>query len=1029
MRAVSAALRAAIDAGERIIDSTFTVDWDNDGDAQDIDNLSRKASSVALNQSLESSLPPQVQLVPGVAVAELTAELARGNTNRYTVPATYRSLTTSGVGGGSTPTWVIARPTTTKEGDIVLVTIFATIQGFGSVLSGWQPLIKSNVTWLPMAVRGDGGSGGTRLEGLLLYRRASANEPANYTITLPIGSTVVYASAAVNVGEQNLMGVSDFAQKGEDSTDIPTGITLPQVKVDVPGSTIISFFGAASYAVSGIGFTPLDVNDVEQTEFVVVATGSLKPSIRAAVTTHSNAAQGLYQKGVVFTGSSGTQTIATIGFSIVLAPKIAGDEVQHAAWTFSELNRNSPYAGKTRIRRKTRWALNFVTPAGGFESVPMFTGYTSAPSASSDRTATIKALDNRETMRNTGQGLNIAAVYPVNIDTITGSNLPAMPGLESTWIVSRSFFFAFWRVRQQLLGIFTYESQYPVVTKLGYFPSPLSNQYAGIWATFHGSAHEMLAANAQLAYAYTEGTFGGGRRRIAYEVGPFVAATKNESVGTNTFIGWQHGNWVPWNATVGQIIGRLQCWIRRNQATSYLKVDFNDANVPVLWDAWIEILTTGVVQFRVEKPSVSRTIVGPTITVDGLWHFLGVHYDSVAGSVVFRVDNTSTTVAMSTWANAAISFIVNNAQVTLKDGMQIAEFQSCGGYSVNGQATGIPLSDPWANENFTPTAFVDKSENLLDVFPFVDPNVDTFGVVSDIASAEFAAFFFDADGYPHFRNSRSDASTTGQTVQKSITSRKSIKDISYESGVLQIRNIISVGYTPYGATINGQIFSLSGIIGLQPNTSQTYNVVLQGPMITFNAPTYTAFSQPDGTGTNLTSKVNVNLVLNTAGVIGITITNTASSTAYLVNSSGQANFVITGTFFAPLQGNFSPIVYSDSDSIREFNEQTLDVGNQSVWVQREDSAASLALKLLSDLCQPRPVITRLQIKGDPTLEFGDLVTVSDPNGLGVNGQYRITVKDPTMNVGGGFTQSLVVRGAPAIAFWDTNFWDDGTVWG
>ena len=1024
MRQVSAALRAAIDSGERIINSTFTVDWDNDG-IQDIDDLSHKIDQVSVNQSLESSLPTQVQLVPGVAVAELTARMARGNTVRYSVASFFRELTTSSVASGSTPTWTIARPTSAKVGDVVLVAIFVSMGSFGSTVASWQVLTKSNVTWLPISVRGDGGSGSTRIEAILLHRRVDVNEPSTYDITLPNGSAVLYGSAAVCVGDQYLMGVTDFVQKGEDYVDAPTSITLPQIRVDVPNSTIVSFFGAASYAVSGIGFTPLDaLNDVEQTEFTVNGGPASKPSLRVGVTTHSNAAQGYYQKGVTFSGSAGSSNIATIGFSIVLTPKLAGDEAQHAAWTFSELNPNSPYAGKTRLRRKTRWLLNFVTESGR-QSVPLFTGYTTAPSGSSDRTVTIKALDNRETMRNTSQGLNIVAEYPVSQDTISGSSLPTLPGLEATWMVSRLFFMAFRTNR--VSSIFTYESQLPWDTGLGYFASPIGSRYAGVWATMHGSAHHILPDVALIQYAYTETSTHALRHRVAYEVGPFVAATKNEGVGFNTVMSWAAGNWVVWNQAVGQLIGRVQCWVRRNATTSSLKIDFPDNNGNI-WDAWVEVTTAGVVRLRVEKPSVSRTITGPTIAADATWHFLGVHFDSVAGSVTFRVDNTNTVVALSTWSNATISIMLMTVNVTISDGMQLAEFQSDGGYSSGGSATGIALSEIWANENFTPTAFIDKSENIIDVIPYIDVNVDSFSIVSDIAAAEFAAFFFDADGYPHYRTSRSDVSTTGQTIQRLVTSRRSIKSIAYESGVLQIRNIISVGYTPFVASINAEIFTASGVIIIHPGETLTFSVIVQGSILQINAPTYTAYSQSNGAGTNLTGLINVALTEDN-GLVTIAITNNAGVTAYMVDNTGQANVHVTATYMSPLSNTNSVVTYTDSDSIREFGEQTLDLGNTSIWVQREESAASIALKLLSDLCQPHPAITSLSIKGDPTLEFGDLVTVQDTNGLGVNGQYRITCKDPQINAGDGFTQSLVVRSAPTIAYWDTNFWDDGTVWG
>jgi len=1023
MRSVSAALRSAIDSGERIIDSTFTVDWDNDG-IQDIDNLSYKVDTLAVSQSLESSLPQQVQMVPGVAVAELTAKIGRGNTTRYAIPAFVRQVGTTSFAGTSAQ-WSIARPANAKTGDVVMIAIFVALPGFGSSMSSWQPLIRSNVTWLPMSLRGDGGIGNTRLEGLLLQRRVADNEPATYTIDLPAPKTLVYASAAVVVGDQNIMGITDFVQKGEDNVTTATSINLPPVKVDVPNSTIVTFCAAASYAITGTAFTPLG-GDTEQAEIVANGSAQAQPSIRMGVMTAENVAQGIYSKGVTITGGVGTSAIATIGFSVTLTPRLAGDEAQHAAWTFSELNADSPYAGKTRIRRKTQWLLRFITE-NGREEVPIFTGYTTAPSGSSDRTTTIKALDRREDMRNTNQGLNIAAVYPTSLDSASGSSLPTYPGLEATWMVSRLFFLAFWRTRPSTLGIFTYDSVFPTASGLGFFPSPLAHRTTAIWAPMHGSAH---ALTGYIQYAYTTTAHISILKRVAFEIGPFVAATKNEGQGSQTNISWQLNNsWFWLDSGTGQFVGRAQMWVRRVYSTSTMQLRFADNNGAV-YDAWIEILSTGVVRLRVEFPGgVSRTITGPTVSADSTWHFLGVSWDSVAGSVKFRLDSVTTTVAMTTWANSVVTFVIATANLTLVDGLQISELQIAGGYDVNSGRNGIQLTDAFANENFTPTAFIDKSENVLDVLPLIDINADGFSIVSDIANAEFAAFFFDEDGYPHYRTSRSDASDVGQTIQKMVTSRRSIADIGYESGVLQIRNIISVGYTPFALNRDTEIFSASGIIAIGVGQSVEFTVSVPGPIISnvWNTP-FTAYSNPDGTGANLTTQVGLQIISDVAGQVTIRIDNASGSTMYLVDNTGQPNFHVRATFFAPLNGSFAPVTYVDTDSIREFNEQTLSV-SASPWVQTSDIAASIALKLLSDLCVSRPVITSLTIKGDPTLQFGDLVTVVDKNGLGVNGRYRITGRDPSFSPAEGFSQSLVVRGAPTIAYWDTNFWDDGTVWG
>jgi len=1025
MRQVSAALRAAIDSPERVIDSTFTVDWDNDG-VQSIDDLSRKVDTISMTQSLESSLPLQVQVVPGVAVAEVTAKIARGNTVRYTVPTFLRALQLTSAAAANMTKISIARPANAKTGDVVLLAIFVSQSGVGSQAASWQPLRRSNVTWLPLAVRGDGGVLTTRVEGLLMTRRVADDEPNVYTLQVSsTNSTIVHGSYVAVVGDQDIMGITDIAQKGEDDVTTATSITLPQTTVSVPQSTVITFVAASSYAVSGTGFTPLDPADTERDETLVNGLGVSRPSLRVAALVSENADQGTYTKGVTITGSVGASEVATVGFSVVLAPKLAGDEAQHAAWTFSELNPNSPYAGKTRIRRKTQWLLQFITE-NGRESVPIFTGYTTAPSGASDRTVTIKALDRREDMRNTNQGMDILAEYPESRDSVTGGMLPTLPGLEATWMVSHRFFNAFMRTRPSTTGVFTYESQSPIASGLGFFPSPIGHFATMVWAPLHGSAHALFGF-IQFAYATMAGS--STAKRLAFEVGPFVAGTKNGGPGSTVTMGWQPGGIWDWlDGGTGQFVGRAQMWVRRVDSTSTMRLRFAD-NFGSVHDAWFEVLANGQSQFRVERPGASRTVLGPVVPADSAWHFLACSFDSVAGSVRFALDSTVTTAAMATWANSAVTFAIPSANLALVNGFQVSELQIAGGFDFNGTRAGVQLTDAFANENFVPTAFIDKSENILDVLPLIDINDDTFSVIAAIANAEFAAFFFDEDGYPHFRTSRSDVSVDGQVVQRQITARRSIMNIGYESGVQQVRNVISVAYTPYGVYRDAEIFSASTIITVPAGTYVEFTVNIPGALATnVTDQDYSAFSNIDGTGTNLSPDAYFEIFSETSGQMTIRIHNGSGVTMYLVDNTGQPDFHVRTTYIAPLQGTFAPITYVDTDSIRDFNEQTLAVG-ASPWVQTQDSAAAIALKLLSDLNQPHPVITNLQIKGDPTLQFGDLVTVQDVNGLGVNGQYRITGKDPSLSPSEGFTQDLVVRSAAAVAYWDTNSWDDGTVWG
>lgn len=1032
MRQVSAALRAAIDAGERAIKSRLTIDWDADG-IQDLDDMSHQVGTISATQSLESSLPLQVQVVPGVAVAELDAQIIRGNQFRYAIPTTFRSLTSNS--GAGVTTISVARPSTVREGDVILMAVFISTTfsiGAGSSFTSYDINHDTNVPWVVMAVRGDGvnfeSSSFARVEGMLLMRRATASEPATYIINVPPISTAIYVAAVVNVGEQNIIGVTDYQTKGEDGTDTATSIIIPPVDVDLPGSTIVSFYAASSFLISGAAFSTTTSDDVKQVELASSASPSGGiANVRMAVMTTSDVDRGRYLKSANITNLG--ELIATLGFAVVLGPKLAGDEAQHAAWMMSELNQDSPYAGKLRIRRPMKWDLYFVT-ADGFESVPIFTGFSTTASADSrSRTATMKALDNRETLRGTKWGDSIIAETPEGQDSFT--TLPFMPGLEATWVISYLLTFAFYR--QQVNGVFSFDALNPLRSGEGYFAAPLPSRFTNTWIPMHGSLYPFVGA---LQNAYTQ-SYVGVRSRVQFSPGPFVAATKPAPIG-----GSVNGTWLAstgagygtdlWNVTNGQLGGRVQFWIKRGTNSGAVDISYADFQPggTVTYTALTRIAASGAMSVVITQPAVSRTVNGPTVPGDDEWHFVGFHIDSVTGSARFRVDSTNTDVAMSTWANAtpAVNFF-GATVMRVVDGASISDLQIAGTYSVStGQSIGPTVSATWANEDFTPTAFIDKSDNVLDCLPFIDDTEDTFSIIAAISEVESAAFFFDADGYPHYRTGRSNVTTTGQTVQKTITARSSLSDLKYESGVQQIANIVSVGYTAFLPVVDSDVYTASGVIAIPGNATFTGSVQLNGP--TFGIPTITLAANllANGTGTDMTALMNTGTTSRPYGV-EFTVYNSSLQTVYLVDGSGQPSLTVRASYMAPSSTASLPVTVEDIASIRKYGEQALPTISGSPWMQREDSAGSYALTLLSDLADPKPVLIDVPIKGDPTLEFGDLVTIVDQNGLGVNGLYRITGKDPSHTPSDGFSQNLVVRQAATVAYWDTNSWDDGTVWG
>src|SRR5213076_114569 len=112
---------------------------------------------------------------------------------------------------------------------------------------------------------------------------------------------------------------------------------------------------------------------------------AVKASIKARVLGTPPNTMALYADQMMLRAGASSADVDTrveAGFALALAPALAGDDGQHAAWTFSELNPNSPYAGKSRLGRRVKWLVEFAT-SNGFQSVPLFTGLTLDAGASS----------------------------------------------------------------------------------------------------------------------------------------------------------------------------------------------------------------------------------------------------------------------------------------------------------------------------------------------------------------------------------------------------------------------------------------------------------------------------------------------------------------------------------------------------------------------------------------------------------------------------------------------------------------------
>jgi hypothetical protein len=539
-----------------------------------------------------------------------------------------------------------------------------------------------------------------------------------------------------------------------------------------------------------------------------------------------------------------------------------------------------------------------------------------------------------------------------------------------------------------------------------------------------------------LAYAYQQSQ-GGQTSRVLFDTGPYVASTNLAPASPGKIDAkFNCRTTTLWSST-GHA-GRIEYMVKLNTVgASTVTLGGVAVDTPTTQYAYLNVTSAGVLTLLLAATagSVTRTVVGPTLLGDGAWHWVGCHWDSRTGVATFRVDSTNTVVGFATFAVGTPFDSPPDALLTLADGAQVAEIQLAGSFNALfgvGTADVVTATDPFVWENFTPTAFIDRSENLMDGMPPVDPGSDVWQLVSQLAEAEFAAVYFDADGYPHYRTRYSDVTDTGITTQRTLTTLNALRDVDYASGLDQLANQIQANWTPIITTLQGVAWKPTSPLRVPANGSVTVHATLNGVILPTSSTSFVftdANTKPDGSGS-----AGVGIITMSGSVDGSSITvtfeNASNFDVYMVDTSGQASTHVTASWMSVGTVSYGT-TWQDDESIRRHGQQPLLNGiPTSKWRQRQDASDDIALILLSDLAEPRPVLQNIRVVGDPRLQLGDVVRFVDPDGLGLDDTFRLVGISPQYVPRDGFTQQLVARSTGCgIAIWDQSYWDDCSVWG
>lgn len=1028
MRVVPPELAAALTAPERVLTPRVRCDWDGDGFNGNgtVDDIARALSTLQIDQVLTSNVPSVAQPVAGAAVGQLTADVEQGHLFGSVALPVVRGITSSTAATGTGLISVTRGPV--QPGDTVFVWIANAGEQFYVYTNGM------NVAWNTLMTSGDTNSTFTHvITGRLLSRRVGVTladvnvEPSTYTFN--VISNPAWVAHCVVVASGYTPGVHAFTRRGGDPVsrrdDTYGSLVARPITTTLDNCLLLSFFAGYAAPGGGVSWTA----DSPAVELADLCSSGGRDNIATCVTQITNVAAGLYTPSATISASTEPGVVAVVA----LAPSLAGDETQNAAWVYSELNGGSPIAGKTRLARPLTAQLDVATTAG-VQSVPLFTGQSLGVDVSSRaRKATFTALDNRELMRgdpNQLTKLGQSAVIAENPAIAFGETLPTFPGLDATWLVS--YIFSYCRV-----GLIGDMQSRGATTGDGFFASPPPRTSTILHVPCHGSLEPFIGTT-QYAYQLSStGTL----TRPSFSRGPWVASVTPTPVGGKVDAKWFNDSSFfssVWNHDFtgnASSKGRIECYLQQSIAGKGTATLGVTGRSDATQFCFLDLLTTGQVQLRLSMPGgITRTVAGPTLPADQAWHAVGVHWDAVTGSATFRIDSTDTVVGFATFT-ATITDNSSWGFGTLTDGVALAELQICGGYplvTTLALTNFIKVTDSWAWQNFTPTAFIDRSDNLMDSTLAVDVGTDCYALLSEIADAEFAAVYFDADGHPHYRTRYSDYTTVGQTVQRTLTTLNGLKDVDYQSGVDQLANSIAVPFTPVDIRDNVLVWQPSSPLRIPANsTAYQINVTIPGLRNTLIDNTFVvgnANTRPDGLGV-VVGGVNI-----TAQAVGTNATiflgNGNAFDVWMVDTSGNPTISWSAGIVQSGSATLGTTV-TNSDSIRLHGTQGITNGvSDNRWRQRQDTADGLARVLLSDLAAPSPVLTNITVVGDPRLEIGDLVRFVDKDGLGFDGSYRLVGISPSYSTDQGFTQTLVARQTNCgVGVWDVTYWDDCHVWG
>jgi len=251
----------------------------------------------------------------------------------------------------------------------------------------------------------------------------------------------------------------------------------------------------------------------------------------------------------------------------------------------------------------------------------------------------------------------------------------------------------------------------------------------------------------------------------------------------------------------------------------------------------------------------------------------------------------------------------------------------------------------------------------INIIPFgiFDRGTKYSDIFHQLAEAENGHFYQDELGIFRFENRQHWDSSPYTEVQRIITTGQVIE--SEQIGEDHIINVVEVKGTVLQKQPEQQIFKLAAPIQVLNDTNVEYWITFENPVLELNSTFfYEAYVNEDGTGTEITSSVQIKSYDQFTKSIKITFYNT-----------GADGYITDLVLYGRVVKNTSNVYVrsADDSSVTAYEERPLAIEND--YIQNESWAKSYAQMILNDYSEPENLI-RLTIRAIPELQQGALIS-------------------------------------------------------